>query len=97
MHEPKPGQSAGLLGAPPLSLAEGISAAPRRRISHERTWVGAVPVTAVALTLNDCALTSLPPDLLRQAARQALTRGLVAKPDLARVERALEAFGGIGG
>lgn len=64
---------------------------------HERTWAGAVPVTAVARTLDDCALAGLSPDLLRQAARQALTRGLVAKPDLARVERALEAFGGIDG
>ena len=63
----------------------------------ERTWVGAVPVTAVARTLDDCALAGLSPDLLRQAARQALTRGLAAKPDLARVEKALEAFGGIEG
>ena len=62
---------------------------------RERTWVGAVPVTAVARTLDDCALAGLSPDLLRQAARQALTRGLVAKPDLATVERALKAFGGI--
>jgi len=62
---------------------------------HERTWMGAVPVTTVARTLDDCALAGLSPDLLRQAARQALARGLAAKPDVARVEKALEAFGGI--
>ena len=64
---------------------------------QEHTWVGAVPVTAVARTLDDCALAGLPPDLLRQAARQALVRGLVARPDLERVEKALEVFGGIEG
>ncbi len=37
------------------------------------------------------------PDLLRQAARQALTRGLATKPQLKEVENALEPYGGIKG
>src|SRR5512146_243229 len=63
----------------------------------ERTWVGAVPVTAVRRTLNDCALAGLSPDLLRQAARQAVARGLVARSELAEVEMTLMPFGGIEG
>lgn len=65
--------------------------------ADQRTWVGAVPVTAVRHTLSDCALAALPPDLLRQGARQALARGLVTRPGLVEVERALEPFGGIEG
>jgi predicted transcriptional regulator of viral defense system len=64
---------------------------------EERTWVGAVPVTSTRRTLNDCAQAALSPDLLRQAAQQALSRGLVTKPELTEVEKALEPFGGING
>jgi predicted transcriptional regulator of viral defense system len=64
---------------------------------EERTWVGPVPMTSVDRTLNDCALAGLPPDLLRQAALQALFRGLVARPELVKLEKALEPFGGIEG
>jgi predicted transcriptional regulator of viral defense system len=63
----------------------------------ERGWVGAVPVTTIPRTLNDCALTGVAPDLLRQAAQQALSRGLVTKPELTEVETALKPFGGIKG
>ena len=66
-------------------------------LADERTWVGAVPVTAVRRTLNDCALAGLSPDLLRQAARQAVARGLAASPELAEVEKTLIPFGGIEG
>ena len=61
----------------------------------ERAWVGAVPTTSVRLTLNDCALAGLSPDLLRQAAQQALDRGLVTQSELKEVEKALKPFGGI--
>lgn len=64
---------------------------------EERTWVGAVPVTSTRRTLNDCAQAGLSPDLLRQAAQQALSRGLVIKPELTEVEKALKPFGGING
>jgi integrase len=63
----------------------------------ERTWVGAVPVTSTRRTLVDCAHSSVTPDLLRQAATQALTRGLVTKPELKEVEKALKPYGGIKG
>jgi predicted transcriptional regulator of viral defense system len=64
---------------------------------EERTWVGAVPVTSTRRTLNDCALAGLSPDLLRQAAKQALGRGLVTKSEMGKVETALKSFGGIRG
>ncbi len=62
-----------------------------------RTWIGAVPMTAVLRTLTDCAQAGIAPDLLRQAARQALTRGLVTKSELKEVERVLRPFGGVKG
>ncbi len=61
----------------------------------ERTWFGAVPVTSPRRTLNDCARAGLSPELLRQAAHQALRRGIVVKSELAEVERALGPFGGL--
>jgi predicted transcriptional regulator of viral defense system len=63
----------------------------------ERIWVGAVPVTSVLRTLNDCALAGLSPDLLSQAARQAISRGLVKPAKLTAVRKALKSFGGIDG
>ncbi len=65
--------------------------------NKERTWAGAVPLTSIRRTLNDCALAGLTPDLLRQAAKQALTRGLVTKAELKEVEKALKPYGGIKG
>ncbi len=65
--------------------------------TKERTWVGAVPVTSTRRTLDDCAHSDLTPDLLRQAATQALTRGLVTKPELKEVAKALKPYGGIKG
>jgi hypothetical protein len=65
--------------------------------NKERTWAGPVPVTTIRRTLDDCAHSGLTPDLLRQAARQALTRGLLTKSDLKGVEKALKPYGGIKG
>ena len=62
-----------------------------------RTWFGAVPTTTVTQTLSDCATDGLSPELLGQAARQALRRGLAARGDLGAVTEALAPFGGIGG
>lgn len=64
---------------------------------RERSWIGAVSVTSPRRTLNDCARANLSPDLLRQAAKQALVRGLVVKAELGEVEKALKPFGGIRG
>ena len=63
--------------------------------SEERAWFGAVPTTGPRRTLNDCAREGLSPELLRQAAHQALRRGLVTKGELGDVEVALEPFGGL--
>jgi predicted transcriptional regulator of viral defense system len=62
---------------------------------EDRTWFGAVPTTNPRRSLNDCAREGLSPELLRQAAQQALRRGLVAKAELGDVEEALEPFGGL--
>ena len=65
--------------------------------SEDRAWNGAVPVTSTPRTLNDCARAGLSPDVLRQATKQALTRGLVTKTELAEVEKTLKSFGRIKG
>lgn len=62
---------------------------------RERTWFGAIPVTSPVRTLADCARAKLAPDILRQAAREALRRGLVKKDELTDVRHALRGFGGL--
>lgn len=59
----------------------------------ERHWFGPVPATAPLRTLLDCTEAHLPPELLRDAALDALHRGLVVRGELAAVERSLEPFG----
>jgi len=61
----------------------------------ERSWFGAVPATSPSRTLADCSRDRLSPDLLRQAARDALARGLVGKHELDDVRRALRGLGGL--
>jgi hypothetical protein len=63
--------------------------------NRDRAWSGPVPITSPRRTLSDCAKDQISPDLLRQAAQQALRRGLVTKPELRDVEHALEPFGGL--
>jgi predicted transcriptional regulator of viral defense system len=62
---------------------------------EKRSWFGPVPTTSASRTLRDCAQSGLSPELLRQAAQQALRRGLVTRGELAEVETALEPFGGL--
>jgi len=62
---------------------------------EDRAWFSAVPITNPRRTLNDCAREGLSPELLRQAAQQAVRRGLVTKPELDDVEGALKPFGGL--
>ena len=62
---------------------------------EERVWFGAVPTTNPRRSLNDCAREDLSPDLLRQAAQQAMRRGLVTRAELGDVEEALKPFGGL--
>jgi predicted transcriptional regulator of viral defense system len=61
---------------------------------EDRTWFGAVASTNPRRSLNDCARAGLSPELLRQAARQALRRGLVTQTELGDVDVALTPFGG---
>jgi predicted transcriptional regulator of viral defense system len=61
----------------------------------ERTWFGPVPATTARRTIRDCAKSGLSPELLRQAAQQAMRRRLVARRDLGEVEAALMPFGGL--
>lgn len=61
----------------------------------DRAWFGAVPTTNPRRTLNDCAREGLSPELLRQAAHQALRRGLVTRGELGAVKAALQPFGGL--
>lgn len=62
---------------------------------EDRTWFSAVPITNPRRTLNDCAREGLSPELLRQAAQQAVRRGLVTNAELDDVEVALKPFGGL--
>jgi predicted transcriptional regulator of viral defense system len=52
----------------------------------ERAWVGPVPVTAPIRTLRDCQAAHLPPDLVAQAARDGLARGLFSRGEVAGVQ-----------
>jgi predicted transcriptional regulator of viral defense system len=63
--------------------------------ADDRSWFGAVPTTNPRRSLNDCAKGGLSPELLRQAAQQALRRGLVTRNELGDVEAALKPFGGL--
>lgn len=76
-------------------LPEGLVLHHADLSQKDRTWFGPVPVTSVRRTLNDCAHAGLSPELLRQAARQALQRGLVVRGDLGDVKAALRPFGGL--
>jgi predicted transcriptional regulator of viral defense system len=64
---------------------------------EERSWFGAVPTTSPRRSLTDCAHAGLSPELLRQATRQALRRGLATKGELGDVDTPLAPFGGLDG
>lgn len=54
----------------------------------DRAWVGSVPVTAPTRTLRDCAIDGVSPETMRKAIRDAVSRGLVARSELAALRRA---------
>lgn len=62
--------------------------------AEDRVWFGPVPVTSPRRTLRDCATAAVSPELLRQAAQQAIRRGLVVNREISEVESALRPFGG---
>jgi predicted transcriptional regulator of viral defense system len=47
----------------------------------ERVDLGSLPVTTVLRTLSDCVAAGVSPDLLNDAVRQAVARGLITKHD----------------
>lgn len=53
----------------------------------ERAWVGAVPMTNPARTVNDCAAGKVAPEFVIQALRQGLQRGLFSIAEVAPAER----------
>jgi predicted transcriptional regulator of viral defense system len=78
-----------------LRVPEGVVLHHAEVPSSDRCWFGPVPATTPRRTLSDCARESLSPELLREAARQAVHRGLVAKSELGDVKKALKPFGGL--
>jgi len=62
---------------------------------EDRAWFGAVPATDPRRSLNDCARDGLSPELLQQAAQQAVRRGLATTAELGDVAAALQPFGGL--
>ena len=52
----------------------------------ERAWVGAVPVTTPLRTIRDCTAAHVAPDLVAQAVRDGLARGLFSRADLAGLD-----------
>lgn len=78
-----------------LRVPKGLSLHYADVPARQRAWAGAVPVTSPLRTLTDCVNAGVPPDLLRQAAGQAVSRGLVTKAELKDVEKALKPYGGI--
>ena len=78
-----------------LRIPEGVVLHHGEVEETDRWWFGPVPATTPLRTLLDCATAGLSPDLLREAALDALERGLVSRRDLGEVESALEPFGGL--
>ncbi len=52
----------------------------------ERSWFGPVPVTSPARSVNDCAAGRVPPELVDQAIRQGIARGLFDSKMIAEAE-----------
>lgn len=73
-----------------LRVPEGVTLAFADVADAERTWVGPVPVTTPVRTLRDAAEANVAKDLLRQATKQARSRGLIGRNDIvdARPRRA---------
>ncbi len=64
-------------------LGERVVVHTRDIPAGDRTWVDKVPVTTVRRTLADCARGQVAQDLVRQAAEEAMRRGLL-EPDEVR-------------
>jgi predicted transcriptional regulator of viral defense system len=78
-----------------LRVPEGVVVHHADVPADDRTWFGAVPITTPKRTLMDCARDGIDPDLLRQAAKQAIARGILTKRELAGLDRDLAPGEGI--
>jgi predicted transcriptional regulator of viral defense system len=52
----------------------------------DRAWVGPVPVTTPVRTIRDCRSAHVAPDLVAQAVRDGLARGLFARAEVVGVD-----------
>lgn len=78
-----------------LRVPEGVVIHHADVADRDRAWVGPVPITSAARTLSDLARSDTSPELLQQAAQQALRRGLTTRDEIDEVARALAPFGGL--
>lgn len=76
-----------------LRVPDGVLLHHKNTLARDRTWVGAVPVTSVAETLRGCVEDHVAPELIQQAARQAVARGLVARDAIDDVRAAMRRVG----
>jgi len=75
-----------------LRVPEGVALHHADIESADRTWFGAVPITAVARTLVDCSDARVAPELVRDAFEQAVQRGLIDRGEVPTVVTYLESF-----
>lgn len=54
----------------------------------ERAWMGAVPITTPIRTVVDCYADHVQPDLVEQAVRDGVRRGLFSRADITAARRA---------
>ena len=68
-----------------LRVPAGVVITHRSVPKSEQAWVGPVPVTKAARTIEDCAIDDVNPELVTDALRQAKKRGLVDDAALQRL------------
>jgi len=68
-----------------LRAPDGVRLHHAELLPEDRVWVGHVPVTSALRTLQDCAALPIAPDLLRQAAEDAVARGLARSAQVAHL------------
>lgn len=78
-----------------LRVPDGVAIHHADVPDRDRAWIGAIPITSAARTLEDLARAGLSPELLQQAAQQALRRGLTTRDEIEEVHRVLAPFGGL--
>ena len=70
-----------------LRIPDGVELVYANVAVQERNWVGPVPVTSPRRTLIDCIAGAVSPELVEQAAAQAVHRGLLSKAEVDEIIR----------